>query len=150
MGWRVFRIVALGQILMVQVFVFSVSCRQYAGCRQYNRMGVEAAYCRLHREAVWNYVELADTEAGLKERIYSIARLLEELKRCNSIDCVDSAIAADTIAPGFYSIYSSAHEKADEKLNGVTIRIKMVTLCGLENGLGDWDHSLGLEVNLDD
>lgn len=152
MRQRLSLIVVLGLIMMAQTFI---SCRHYVGCKQYENITVEATYCRLHREAVWDYVELTDTEAGQKGRSYSMVRLVEELNRCNSMECVQTEIAADTIAAGFQAIYSSVHRKAEGKLYGATIETRKVTLCGLENGLRDWvdslklDHSLGLEVDLD-
>lgn len=153
MKQRLSMIALLGLMMTAQAIVscrFFVSVRHNVGCEQYDSMSSEGSYCRLHREAVWDYVELSDTKAGQMKRSYAMVRLLRMLKRCQSMACVETEIAVDTIALGFNSIYSSAHQKAVDKLNGATVKTEKVTLCGLESGLRDWVDSLELAVKFDD
>ena len=142
------------RLLLIGIFILIILTQTFCsicseiGCQQFDSMGLEATYCRLHREAVWDYIELGENKKSQSNRTLSITRLLGELNQCHSIDCIETEISADTIAIDFNLIYQTAHQIAEEKRNGRDMKVRQVIMCGLENGARDWIDSLRLEVNL--
>jgi len=143
-------LLSLGLVLVISLAVVPACRHQYVGCKQFENLSDEATYCRIHREAVWDYIEVTDTPAGQEGRTWSMIRLLRQLDQCRDIDCVTTEIAADSIANGFAELFANSHSQAESKLNGSSPNRYKIVMCGLENGVRDWVDSLKLEVDFDD
>ncbi|HWR82378.1 MAG TPA: hypothetical protein VN285_03675 [Candidatus Deferrimicrobium sp.] len=143
---RITSAVAVGAFVVV--VLVNAGCKECT-CKSYTAETAQATYCRYHRNAVWDYVEQAagDTNA-MKAQYERLKSLLEAVKDCDDVPCIEKQIQADSLAPAFAGLFASANSEGEQEVGTTQFDRAQVVLCGLRHGLVDWHDSLRIEEEL--
>ena len=129
-------------VLTAFLLLAAIACNDECGCRDYSPQTDEATRCRYHREAVWDYVEQGGDEVEMRSQLARMERLFDLLDDCRTWPCVTAEIEADSTAPGFALVFSGVQSALETKGLMAGNQWGKVALCGLQNGIRDWQDSL--------
>ena len=133
-------------IIMMAATALVVDACKECTCKNYAAETDEATYCRFHRDAVWDYVDQATDTAQMKVQVTRLETLYKAVDDCGDMNCIVIEIQADSIAPGFATIFVSANADAASEVDAAGFDQRKVLLCGLMHGIIDWRERLGMEA----
>ena len=133
---------ALGLGILIVLPLLFAGCNADCTCKDYDPETDEATYCRNHREAVWDYVELGSGTDEIRTQVGNMERLLEVISKCRDTSCINAEIRTENHAPGFADVFTRWNQRAEQDVGGAELKRWKVILCGLNNGWNDWQDSL--------
>jgi hypothetical protein len=113
------------------------SCRPKAElcCLNYSPETDQATYCNNHRIAVDLFVLDAVDSAQSRERLSNFADFYNTIKDCQTIDCIEHAINADSTIVGFLDHYQNEHDFAELDTDLPSEQKAELALCGFKHAI---------------
>ena len=112
-------------------------------CLQYDPETDHATYCNNHRNAVLSFVRDVPEKADQLGRLSEIEDYYDEVEDCGTIDCIESAIKADTALAVFWEWYDNEHKYADRDADVQPEDKVRLILCGFKHAIDAEKKTLG-------
>ena len=110
-------------------------CKHELCCIKYTENNELATYCNNHRDAVVKFIRIAEDVSEQKVRLNDFKQFYKSIKKCSTVECIETQIDMNNTLPGFKAEYEAEHNFAERDTQvDESLKAELI-LCGFKHAI---------------
>jgi len=111
-------------------------------CEQYSAESESATYCNNHRNAALKFVRFVTDNDERLARLGDFKLFYSTVEDCQTVECIEDAIAIADNLPGFADRYQTEHDFSENDTNLPQEEKAGLILCGFDQAIEGLEKTL--------